>query len=1205
LAPTFTDLAGNTISYTFPLVDKTGIYINFPIPKVNSSSSISMPSNDTYLFGENLDFEVTFSSAILVTGTPYIDIFLNSGSGKAYFVNSPSPTKALFRYRPNYGDEDLTDGIKLGTIIHQGTGSIKSGDNLVSAELTLPTIDTSGIKVNSPPIPRTIFSYAALPGLYKSGQIIDIALMFNRPITVNTSGGTPRIPIYVGKDTVYARYDSLSGTQTAIFRYTVGTTEYDLDGITLSSVIDLHGGSITDTSSGSEALLTYVTPNTNGINVDGARPAIFSVQSPASGTYGPTKSLDFVVIFNEVVKVTGTPKIQLTIGSSTVDATYISGTNSNSLLFRYPIQSDDEDTDGIQVGNITGGLIQDSYDNTVSYPLTLSVDSSGIKVDGISPTVSSVVTSPASGNLTTGSQIDIIVTYSEKVVVEGAPYININLGGLIKKASFYSIDATGKILRFKYIIEEGIEDLDGIITSNQVLVQPNLDHIKDPYQNIASLSFFPFLPAPSFLMAPSIKIDSKAPIISSVTESLGGNYNAGDTLDFYVNWSEPVVITGAPTLTLNIDGQTFPLTHSVVNSTQSKFSYTITASTPNSNYIYLSTKINLNSGTIKDDNGLSLDAIINFTPPSLADVIIDTVQPKIEIINSPSLSKTYYKNEFAYINVTFSESLTLTSPSSIKLNLTVGSSSVTADYDSTLSTPLVMVFKYTVAAGQVDNDGIVVNSITLNSGTIEDKAGNTAILTFSPKLLSEIKVNGNSGVILSITPPEDKTYETAEYLDFYVKFDRNVFVTNKPCLKLTIDGGVFRYACYENGSGTDTLLFRYEVAFNESAINGVTLTSPIVLNQLSPLATIKDSIAEDLTLTFVPSPKNYPNLIIDSVPIANKAKVSTNSTYYKQQSNGYIEYNLTYENNVTVTNTPRIRLKIGSTTAYANYSSGSGTSVIKFRYNYTTTAPIDLDGITVYSPVEANIYGTMTSSGTNVINYPLVINEKDYLYPSGIVARYNFQPANVTLTPCGAEMCIDNSAGISIKDISGQGNNISAYSGTGPVIKTGFGTNLTEYAQFDNNSRIEIPEILNPRTIVLVLRNPSDVELSTPGKYHVLMSIPNVEDFITMRSSGDFDGINDVMISFPISMRKNNGSLLSDTNDDMILTNISGASVWSGDTNNILTFQIGNGLELAGTIFGGDSFNGQIAEILIFSLIPSTTVQSQLRTELNSIHGVY
>lgn len=92
------------------------------------------------------------------------------------------------------------------------------------------------------------------------------------PLTVNLSEtvtvtGTPRITVDVGGTTRYATYSSGSGTNVLTFTLSPQAGDVDLDGITVSSPIDLNGGSIKDTA-GNDATLTFTPPNTTGIKID-------------------------------------------------------------------------------------------------------------------------------------------------------------------------------------------------------------------------------------------------------------------------------------------------------------------------------------------------------------------------------------------------------------------------------------------------------------------------------------------------------------------------------------------------------------------------------------------------------------------------------------------------------------------------------------------------------------------------------------------------------------------------------------------------------------------------------------------------------------------------------------------------------------------------------------------------------------------------
>lgn len=80
--------------------------------------------------------------------------------------------------------------------------------------------------------------------------------------------GTPRLALDIGGVTRYATYASGSGTSTLNFTYTVQAGDVDLDGITLSSPIDLNGGTIKDLAGNDLASLAFTVPNTSGIKVN-------------------------------------------------------------------------------------------------------------------------------------------------------------------------------------------------------------------------------------------------------------------------------------------------------------------------------------------------------------------------------------------------------------------------------------------------------------------------------------------------------------------------------------------------------------------------------------------------------------------------------------------------------------------------------------------------------------------------------------------------------------------------------------------------------------------------------------------------------------------------------------------------------------------------------------------------------------------------
>ncbi|WP_369283017.1 beta strand repeat-containing protein, partial [Oscillibacter sp. GMB15532] len=131
-----------------------------PVPTV---TSVSVPTYDTYLSGENLNFTVTFDKNVTVntsSGTPYLSLTIGSASRHADYV-SGSGTNLVFRYTVQAGDSD-TNGISIDSLtLNGGTIQDSTGND---ANLTLNGVgDVTGVLVNPPapsisvqPSPQTV-----------------------------------------------------------------------------------------------------------------------------------------------------------------------------------------------------------------------------------------------------------------------------------------------------------------------------------------------------------------------------------------------------------------------------------------------------------------------------------------------------------------------------------------------------------------------------------------------------------------------------------------------------------------------------------------------------------------------------------------------------------------------------------------------------------------------------------------------------------------------------------------------------------------------------------------------------------------------------------------------------------------------------------------------------------------------------------------
>lgn len=141
------------------------------------------------------------------------------------------------------------------------------------------------------------------------------------------------------------------------------------------------------------------------VTIDQTAPTISSVSAPAGSTYSNNQTPTFTMVFSESVTVTGTPRLTLTVGSSTKYATFLALTDSRTATFRYTVTTDpiEFDTDGISVAttvDLNGGAISDLATNAISNlsftaPTLTSVYVAQLPV---APTIDSVVAT--SGTLT-------------------------------------------------------------------------------------------------------------------------------------------------------------------------------------------------------------------------------------------------------------------------------------------------------------------------------------------------------------------------------------------------------------------------------------------------------------------------------------------------------------------------------------------------------------------------------------------------------------------------------------------------------------------------------------------------------------------------------------------------------------------------------------------------------------------------------------
>ena len=223
-----------------------------------------------------------------------------------------------------------------------------------------------------------------------AGDTVTVTVTMSESINVDTAGGTPRIALNVGGDTLFANYVSGSGTDSLNFNYTVQAGDADNNGIRIrSNSLELNGGELTDAEGNAANLSHDSVPNNPAYKVDTAAPTLSS-SSPADDDTDVPVGDDIVLNFNEAMQI-GSGNIRISDGVDTrvIDVTDGSrvrvddnrvtidpGSNLNADS-TYGVQIDDGAlTD--QAGNAYAGI---SNRTTLNFETEPGVDTSIVVFD--------------------------------------------------------------------------------------------------------------------------------------------------------------------------------------------------------------------------------------------------------------------------------------------------------------------------------------------------------------------------------------------------------------------------------------------------------------------------------------------------------------------------------------------------------------------------------------------------------------------------------------------------------------------------------------------------------------------------------------------------------------------------------------------------------------------------------------------------------
>ena len=328
-----------------------------------------------YATGDTVEATATLSEAVTFTA-PSPMLLLQVGDNERVMEYVPSEssdtsesadTLWIFRYTVVADDRD-DNGLSFERNALRG---------YADADLSFQhTIDNRMHHVNAVPqlLSHRVSSKPVVPPWYTAGDQIEFTLEFSLPVTVV---GDPQLEFSVttpAPANEFASYLSGSGTRELVFSYTVGIGDDDDDGIWWNeNSLRLDGDdSITGTHNGLDADLDHTGFGKLEDHRIDQHPRAVSQEvtsDPVGGTnsdtYGVGDAITFAVVFNQPVTVHGTPRLRFSItgGSGDEYATYMSGSDTNTLIFSYTVLAADMDADGIYL-----------YTDPLDYP-DLSADS--------------------------------------------------------------------------------------------------------------------------------------------------------------------------------------------------------------------------------------------------------------------------------------------------------------------------------------------------------------------------------------------------------------------------------------------------------------------------------------------------------------------------------------------------------------------------------------------------------------------------------------------------------------------------------------------------------------------------------------------------------------------------------------------------------------------------------------------------------------
>ena len=227
-----------------------------------------------------------------------------------------------------------------------------------AANLSLAALTQSGPQIDTTTPTITGISESPATGDLGWNEAVAFTLTFSEPMTV---AGRPTLTLNDGGTAFYAKGSS-TNTWTFYYHVLAGQNIASL----AATAVNLPNGATIKDRAGNAAKLSLTSQH--GPRIDTAAPTVTSViASPGTGTQLPGAPITITVKMSEAVMVTGGAPVLLLNDRGT--ATYVSGSGTNTLTFKYTVGATDKDVSTLGIWAVQGPAgvtIKDGAGNTAN-----------------------------------------------------------------------------------------------------------------------------------------------------------------------------------------------------------------------------------------------------------------------------------------------------------------------------------------------------------------------------------------------------------------------------------------------------------------------------------------------------------------------------------------------------------------------------------------------------------------------------------------------------------------------------------------------------------------------------------------------------------------------------------------------------------------------------------------------------------------------